>query len=434
MTGGLLQLAAYGAQDIYLTGNPQITYFVGVYRRYTNFAVQSIPQYFIGNADFGQKVYILVDRIGDLINQMFLRIKLPDISQYNYNDESGNLVEYYWVNSIGHAIIKIIDVEIGGVVIDRQYGLWMEIWGELTTPVGKKEGYNSMIGKSDFPINLDNGGLLDLYVPMYFWFCRNVGLSLPLIAIQSQEIRFNVTFRQYEELVISSTGVPLITNNNPVEIVQAWMDIDYIFLEDDERKIFAKNNHQYLIEQLQVYATSLTSNGLRQDPTDPNKMTRIPDLTQNVLLNFNHPVKELYWVIQNSTVLSVYPFGGNEWYNFSTQSYKNGKVNGTDPMLKGKLIFEGQELFNTKDAKFFRTVVPYQRHTNVPNNFIYLYSFSLNPEEFQPSGSCNFSRIDSQLLYLEISDQLIDPIITVFASNYNILNISGGLCGIEYSS
>ena len=434
MTGGLLQLAAYGAQDIYLTGNPQITYFVGVYRRHTNFAIQSVPQYFTGNADFGQKVYCLVDRIGDLINAMFLRVQLPDISQYNYTDDAGNLVEYYWVNSIGHAIIKIIDVEIGGVVIDRQYGLWMEIWGELTTPAGKKAGYNSMIGKSDHPVNLDNGGALDLYVPIYFWFCRNVGLSLPLIAIQSQEVRINVTFRQYQELIISTTGVPIITNNNPVEITQTWFDIDYIFLEDDERKVFAKNNHQYLIEQLQVYATSLTSNGLRQDPTDPNKMTRIPDLNQNILLDFNHPVKELYWVIQNSTVLSVYPYGGNEWYNFSTQSYKNGKVNGTDPMIRGKLIFEGQELFNTKDAKFFRTVVPYQRHTNVPNNFIYVYSFSLNPEEFQPSGACNFSRIDSQMLYLEISDQLIDPIITIFASNYNILNIAGGLCGLEYSS
>jgi hypothetical protein len=434
MTGGLLQLAAYGAQDIYLTGNPQITYFVGVYRRYTNFAIQSVPQYFTGNADFGQKVYVLVDRIGDLINAMFLRIKLPDISQYNYTDEAGNLVEYYWVNSIGHAIIKIIDVEIGGVVIDRQYGLWMEIWGELTTPVGKKAGYNSMIGKSDFPVNLDNGGALDLYVPLYFWFNRNIGLSLPLIALQLQEVRFNVTFRQYKELVISSTGVPLITNNNPLEITQAWIDIDYIFLEDDERKIFAKNNHQYLIEQLQVYATSLTSNGLRQDPTDPNKMTRIPDLNQNILLDFNHPVKELYWVIQNSTVLSVYPYGGNEWYNFSSQSYKNGKVNGSDPMIRGKLIFEGQELFNVKDAKYFRTVVPYQRHTNVPNNFIYVYSFSLNPEEFQPSGSCNFSRIDSQMLYLEISDELIDPIITIFASNYNILNIAGGMGGLEYTT
>ena len=434
MTGGLLQLAAYGAQDIYLTGNPQITYFVGVYRRHTNFAIQSVPQYFIGNADFGQKVYCLVDRIGDLINAMFLRVKLPDISQYNYNDDAGNLVEYYWVNSIGHAIIKIIDVEIGGVVVDRQYGLWMEIWGELSTPPGKKAGYNSMIGKSDYPVNLNNGGSLDLYVPIYFWFCRNVGLSLPLIAIQSQEVRFNVTFRQYQELIISTTGVPIITNNNPLEITQTWLDIDYIFLEDDERKVFAKNNHQYLIEQLQVYATSLTSNGLRQDPTDPNKMTRIPDLNQNILLDFNHPVKELYWVIQNSTVLSVYPYGGNEWYNFSTESYKNGKINGTDPMLRGKLIFEGQELFDTKDAKFFRTVVPYQRHTNVPNNFIYLYSFSLNPEEFQPSGACNFSRIDSQMLYLEISDQLIDPIITIFASNYNILNISGGMAGIEYTT
>jgi hypothetical protein len=434
MTGGLLQLAAYGAQDIYLTGNPQITYFVGVYRRHTNFAIQSVPQYFIGNADFGQKVYCLVDRIGDLINAMFLRVQLPDISVYNYNDDAGNLVEYYWVNSIGHAIIKIIDIEIGGVVIDRQYGLWMEIWGELTTPAGKKAGYNNMIGKSDHPVNLDNGGALNLYVPIYFWFCRNVGLSLPLIAIQSQEVRINVTFRQYQELIISTTGVPIITNNNPLEITQTWIDMDYIFLEDDERKVFAKNNHQYLIEQLQVYATSLTSNGLRQDPTDPNKMTRIPDLNQNILLDFNHPVKELYWVIQNSTVLSVYPYGGNEWYNFSTQSYKNGKVNGTDPMIRGKLIFEGQELFDIKDAKFFRNVVPYQRHTNIPNNFIYVYSFSLNPEEFQPSGACNFSRIDSQMLYLEISDQLIDPIITIFASNYNILNISAGMTGLEYSS
>jgi hypothetical protein len=434
MTGGLLQLAAYGAQDIYLTGNPQITYFVGVYRRHTNFAIQSVPQYFIGNADFGQKVYCLVDRIGDLINAMFLRVQLPDISVYNYNDDSGNLVEYYWVNSIGHAILKIIDIEIGGVVIDRQYGLWMEIWGELTTPAGKKAGYNNMIGKSDHPVNLDNGGALNLYVPIYFWFCRNVGLSLPLIAIQSQEVRINVTFRQYQELIISTTGVPIITNNNPLEITQTWIDMDYIFLEDDERKVFAKNNHQYLIEQLQVYATSLTSNGLRQDPTDPNKMTRIPDLNQNILLDFNHPVKELYWVIQNSTVLSVYPYGGNEWYNFSTQSYKNGKVNGTDPMIRGKLIFEGQELFDTKDAKFFRNVVPYQRHTNIPNNFIYVYSFSLNPEEFQPSGACNFSRIDSQMLYLEISDQLIDPIITIFASNYNILNISGGMAGVEYTT
>ena len=434
MTGGLLQLASYGAQDIYLTGNPQITFFVGVYRRYTNFAIQSIPQYFNGNANFGQKVYCKVDRIGDLINQVFLRIKLPSLKQYNYTDDNGNLVEYYWVNSIGHSIIKIIDIEIGGVIIDRQFGLWMEIWSDLTVPVNKRAGFYSMIGKSDNPINLDNNNELDLYVPLYFWFCKNIGLSLPLIAIQSQEVRFNITFRKYNELIISSNGLPINIPNNSLEITQTFLDIDYIFLEDNERKLFSQNNHQYLIEQLQVYATSLSSNGLRQDPVNQNKMERIPDLKQNITLNFNHPIKELFWVIQNTSVLSIYPYGGNEWFNFSTESYKNGKVNGSDPMIKGKILFEGQELFDTKDAKYFRTVVPYQRHTNIPNNYIYVYSFSINPEDFQPSGSCNFSRIDNQVLYLEISDELIDPIITVFATNYNIINISGGMVGVEYTN
>ena len=434
MTGGLLQLACYGAQDIYLTGNPQITFFVAVYRRYTNFAIQNISQYFNGNSDFGQKVYCLVDRIGDLINQVFLRVKLPSLQNFNYVDEGGNLVEYYWVNSVGHAIVKIIEIEIGGVVVDRQFGLWLEIWSELTVPVNKRPGFYEMIGKSENPINLANNGELDLYVPLYFWFCKNIGLSLPLIALQSQEVRFNVTFRKYEELIISSNGLPLDLGSNSLEITQTYLDIDYIFLEDNERKIFAKNNHQYLIEQLQVYATSMTSNGLRQDPTNPLKKDRIPDLNQNILLNFNNPVKELLWVIQNSTVLSVYPFGGNEWFNFSTQSYKNGKINGSDPLINGKLIFEGQDLIDIKPAKYFRTVVPYQRHTNTPNNFIYNYCFSTNPEDFQPSGSCNFSRIDSQLLYMEISDQLIDPIITVFATNYNILNIAGGMAGVEYTT
>jgi hypothetical protein len=435
MTGGLLQLACYGAQDIYLTGNPQITYFVAVYRRYTNFAIQSIPQYFTGNADFGQKVYCLIDRIGDLINQVFLRIQLPNLKEYNYTDTNGNLIEYFWVNSIGHAIIKIIDIEIGGVVIDRQYGLWMEIWSELVVPASKRAGYLDMIGKSENPINLSNSGALDLYVPLYFWFCKNIGLSLPLIAIQSQEVRFNLTIRRYEELIISSDGLPINFNTKPqISIVNSWLDVDYIFLEDDERKNFAKNNHQYLIEQLQVYAVSLTSNGLRQDPTDPAKNIRIPDLNQNILFNFNHPIKELFWVIQNKNVLAIYPYGGNEWFNFSTQSYKNGIVNGSDPMIKGKLIFEGQELFDNKNAKYFRTIVPFQRHTNIPNNFIYAYSFSINPEEYQPSGTCNFSRIDNQQLYLEISDQLIDPIITIFGVNYNILNVSGGMVGIEYSN
>jgi hypothetical protein len=431
MTGGLLQLAAYGAQNTYLSGNPQITFFVAVYKRYTNFAIQSVPQYFIGNADFGQKVYCQFDRIGDLINQIFLRIQLPDLSQYQYTDESGNIVEYFWVNSVGNAIVKIIELEIGGVTVDRQYGLWMEIWSELTVPYDHRIGYYDMVGKTDNPLNLNNNGAMNLYVPLQFWFCKNIGASLPLIALQAQEVRIIVTFRRYEELIISSNGIPL--ENSNLMIQQTYLDVDYIFLEDQERRFFAQSNHQYLIEQLQVYATSLATNSKRDNPVGDGTI-RTPETIQNILLSFNNPVKELVWVIQNSTVLSVYPYGGNEWFNFSTESYMNNKVNGTDPMLKGKLIFEGQDLFDMKDAKYFRTVIPYQRHTVVPNNYIYCYSFAFKPEEFQPSGTCNFSRIDNQVLYMEVAADLIDPIITIFATNLNILNIAGGMAGVEYSS
>jgi hypothetical protein len=421
MTGGLLVLAAYGAQDKYITGNPQITFFVAVYRRYTNFSVIQMPQLFTGDFDFGKKIYCQLERIGDLVNQMFLKIKLPSLEQYSYSDINDNQIDYYWVNSIGHSIIKIIEVEIGGNVIDRQYGVWMEIWSELTVPLNKRDGYFEMIGKSMNPINLNNNKELLLYVPLQFWFCKNIGLSLPLIALQDHEVRINLSLRNYNELIISSNGSTIIDspNKQQLNIISGNLEVDYIFLEEDERKIFVKNNLQYLITQIQVYPKSL-------DTTNYDNVI--------VDFNFNHMISELIWVIQNGNVLSSYSYGGNEWFNFSTQPYKNGDVNGLDPMIDGKFLIEGNELTETKDSKYYKIIVPYQRHTNVPNNFIYVYSFSLNPEEYQPSGTCNFSRIDSAILQMRLSEELVKPIIQLFAVNYNILNIANGMAGVEYSN
>ena len=421
MTGGLLVLAAYGAQDKYITGNPQITFFVAVYRRYTNFSVVQMPQLFIGDFDFGKKIYCQLERIGDLINQMFLKIKLPSLEQYSHSDLNDNQIDYYWVNSIGHSIIKIIEVEIGGNIIDRQYGVWMEIWSELTVPLNKRDGYYEMIGKSMNPINLNNNKELLLYVPLQFWFCKNIGLSLPLIALQDHEVRINLSLRNYNELIISSNGSTISEspNKQQLNIISGNLEVDYIFLEEDERKIFVKNNLQYLITQIQVYPKSL-------DTTNYNNVI--------VDFNFNHMVSELIWVIQNGNVLSTYSYGGNEWFNFSTQSYRNGDVSGLDPMIEGKFLIEGNELTETKDSKYYKIVVPYQRHTNVPNNFIYVYSFSLNPEEYQPSGTCNFSRIDNATLQMKLSEDLVKPIIQLFAVNYNILNIANGMAGVEYSN
>ena len=205
MTGGLLVLAAYGAQDKYLTGNPQITFFVGVYKRYTNFSIIQTPQLFNGDFDFGKKIYCQIERIGDLVSQMFLKIKLPSLEKYKYNDANDNEIEYYWINSVGHAIIKIVELEIGGNLIDRQYGVWLEIWSELTVPLNKRDGFFDMIGKSINPVNFDNNKELSLYVPLQFWFCKNIGLALPLISIQSQEVRVNLTLRAIIKKKIFST-------------------------------------------------------------------------------------------------------------------------------------------------------------------------------------------------------------------------------------
>ena len=433
---GLLLLVSVGKENIYLSSEPEITFFKISHKRYTNFSIDTIAQYFKSTPDFGRRVTVNLSKNADLLEKLYLYVELPDIIKDNPSVLPTGVKKFAWVKKVGLALINYVDLEIGGVLIERHYGDYLNIWGELVVNLGKKKALHKMIGNIDLLTNYTNGKTsYSLYVPLNFWFCKSIGASLPLVSIQTQDVRIIVTFRQYGELIISSDGFPLkLRNQNLIQIQQTFLDVDYIFLEDEERRFFARNNHQYLIEQVQVFATSLTTNGLRQDPTDPNKMTRIPDLNQNILLSFNHPVKELFWVIQNSNVLSIYPYGGNEWFNFSTQSYKNGVANGTDPMNKGKLIFEGQDLFDVKPSKYFRTVVPFQRHTNVPNNYIYCYSFSFHPEEFQPSGTCNFSRIDNQVLYMEISDQLIDPIITVFALNQNILNIAGGMAGVEYSN
>ena len=440
MPSGYLLLAGVGAQDHYLSsreydeegnviGQPNICYFKSVYRKYSNFAIENISQYFTGNVDFGKKVYCQIDRIGEMMNQIYFHVKLPSLKEYAYEDENGNLISYYWVNAIGHAMIKYVEIEIGDVVIDRQYGLWMEIWSELTIDTSKRQAFHSLIGKCDSPINLNNDEALNLYVPLQFWFCKNIGLSLPLVALQSAQVRVNLLLRQVDELIISSDGNPMNPNDlSTIHITTGHLEVDYIYLDEEEKLMFASQPHQYLIEYVQVDPQSLSSNGKLVDGNGA------PNLQHTIDLNFYNPVKELIWVIQNSTVLSIYPYGGNEWFNFSTQSFKNGEVNGSDPMISGQLLLEGSTIVEMKDNIFYRQVLPMKYHTSTPNNYIYVYPFALRPEAWQPSGACNMSAFASKQMYLNISAELVDPIITVYALTYNILNIFDGLAGVEYSS
>jgi hypothetical protein len=416
MTGGLLQLAAWGPQNVYLSGNPQITFFIAVYKRHTNFAIESIQQLPHGRAGFGEKFYIDIDPNADLVHEMFLQVKLPDL---NLKPLSNPEYTVSWVNSIGNALIQHIDIEIGGSIIDRHYGQWLEIWNELTLKSEKEYAYGAMLGKHENFTTDTQPGPLNLYIPLIFWFNRNVGLSLPLISLQYSKVRIVVNFRQFDELWVSSNGKPpglggeesSVADSLQIDEVILW--VDYIFLDNDERKKFASCNLEYLIEQLQVNTQSVDEKDYLLE------------------LDFNHPVKELIWVCQTNKIFQTGPNKSFEYFDFSNGEYPCPG----DTITRAKLRLNGADRFREREAKFFRVIQPYQRHTRVPRNFIYVYSFALQPEAHQPTGTCNFSRIDNATLEFTLDDCVIqkETQIIVYATNYNVLKIEGGIAGLIYA-
>lgn len=581
MGGGLMQLVAYGAQDVYLTGNPQITFWKVTYRRYTNFAIESIEQTFNGQADFGRRVVCTISRNGDLAYRTYLQVTLPEINQLmgtGYNAVGGTSTVYArWLDYPGEQLIAQVEVDIGGQRIDKQYGDWMHIWNQLTMTCEQTPGYFKMIGNitqltfiTD-PSFADVDGPCDsmaprqvcaprnalpeytLYIPLQFWFCTNPGLALPLIALQYHEIKINLDIRPIDECLWAVTT--LNCNNNsysatgmsgpPVNfssqasgtpvpaaiaynqsLVAASIYVDYVFLDTDERRRMAQNPHEYLITQLQF-------TGDESVGSSSNK----------IKLNFNHPVKELIWVVQpdqnvdycSSLVCdallykvlgaqpfnytdaidalpnAIHAFGGPQelsgdygfidakglfddagaldaqttedftgyWHgpqnpysqpnmapdpqsqlnNLLSSTNQSGVNNSTvsdagtfvlaetslplhcwglNPVVTAKLQLNGQDRFSEREGSYFSWVVPYQCHTRTPDEGINVYSFALRPEEHQPSGTCNFSRIDNATLQLVLSNATVEGTKTakvrVYATNYNILRIMSGMGGLAYSN
>ena len=460
MGGGLMQLVAYGAQDIYLTGNPQITFFKVVYRRHTNFSMEAIEQTFNGSADFGKRVTCTVSRNGDLMHRVYLQVTVPQVSV-----DDGKT--FRWLNHLGHVLIKYAEVEIGGQRIDKHYGDWLHIWNELSQEAGKKAGYANMIGNVPALTAETTGAAtnntlvpeMDLYIPLEFWFCRNPGLALPLIALQYHEVKINIEFRAASDCCAGeSSGLSLAA---------ASLFVDYIYLDTDERRRFAQVSHEYLIEQVQFTGDESVSS-----------------VSNKIKLNFNHPCKELIWVVQKDKVLTVDDAsGGKQWFNYTdaidaspfsgnpadpygdgllmvvpaagspavdTGAYPSstGVSDGTvvqwaskdvgfNPVFSAKLQLNGHDRFSERMGRYFNLVQPYQHHTNVPKTGINVYSFGLKPEEHQPSGTCNMSRIDNATLQLTLTAATVDgddAKVRVYATNYNVLRIMSGMGGLAYSN
>jgi hypothetical protein len=526
-----MQLVAYGAQDVFLTGTPEITFWKVSYRRHTNFAMESIEQTFSGQADFGRRVTCTISRNGDLCYRTYLQVTLPEINQSMKNQASGD-VYARWLDYIGEQLISQVEVEIGGQRIDRQYGDWLHIWNQLTLSAEQKRGYFKMIGNTTQLTYITDpafaavsgpcaaaGGPSQvcaprnalpettLYIPLQFWFCRNPGLALPLIALQYHEVKINLDIRPIGEClwavnslaaVSSSSSSVSVSSAYQQSLVAASLYVDYIFLDTDERRKMAQNPHEYLIEQLQF-------TGDESVGSSSNK----------IKLNFNHPCKELIWVVQPdanvdycasleaNTVLyktlgaqpfnytdaidalpnAIHAFGGpaeNASFItsdglfemagavdvpsadritgtsiFSSSPHTSSGVSdagtfvlaetaldmhcwGENPVVTAKLQLNGQDRFSEREGSYFDVVQPFQHHTRNPDTGINVYSFALRPEEHQPSGSCNFSRIDNAVLQLVLSAGTVQGVNTakvrVYAVNYNVLRVMSGMAGVAYSN
>ena len=403
MTGGLIQLVAVGIQDIYLIGNPQITFFKNVYKKHTNFAIESMQQPIDGRTDFGQLIQITIQRKGDLIKDMLVDILLPVLPE-----------GYYWTNGIGNVLIKQVDLEIGGQLIDRHYSEWLDIWNQLTLSEGQIGAYNSMVGNynSVGGLRTNAQSQLRVQVPMCFWFNRDYSFALPLIALQYHDVVLKITLRDFNNCYQNDTNTTLLTG---VNIVECRVFVDYIHLDMEERRKFANTNHEYLIEQLQFDGNDFISKST-------NSFSK--------KLNLNHPVKELYWMHTINNFLQVNINTGNQILNYSLPS--NG-----ESFKEAVLQLNGLERFESRPANYFRLVQNYQFHSRYSNKYIYSYSFSLYPEKNQPSGTCNMSKFTNINLYLDYS--LIDRggndmIIKVYAKNYNVLRINSGMGGLIFSN
>jgi hypothetical protein len=517
MPAGLIQLVSYGIQDLFLTGEPQITFFKVIYRRHTNFSIEPIEQFFNTNrAGFGQKISCTLSRSGDLVNKIYLVVDLPVIPPFIDNKRTGSSINRFaWVRKIGFAMLRVIEIEIGGQLIDRQYGEWLYIWDELTNNK-KYTGFDKMIGNISDLTDFSNGkDTYRLYIPLQFWFCKFSNLSLPLVSLQYNEVKINIEFEQQQNCYligptqyiqvsnsvvhfkqgewiqqtvgsqvaiglfmnfdvvtgrlyyIRATTQPFQSFNNtsvsgvvdvnvdqirtqysivglcnnfvatPVDdtsevnikiilpklieklvIPRCFLDVEYIYLDTAERFRFINTAHEYLIEQVQLA-------GFRF----------IQAKQFQINLALNHPNKALFWVAQTDTATNI-----NDRFNFTNSVVRDlttDNLCGKNFVIMSQVILNSIPRFTQQPSTYFNWIQPYQYFSVDPDEGVNVYSFGLSPEMFQPTGTCNMSKMDLISLLAAVDPNAVtgtNAFIRVYGLGYNILRIINGLGGLLFSN
>jgi len=471
-----MQLVAYGAQDVYLTGDPKVTFFQTAYKRHTNFAMETVQQTVAGGLTPGGLTSVTLSRSGDLVGDMFVVLQPTSSSSSNLTTNN-SVADMAWV---AERAFSSVEVFIGGQSIDKHYQLWFRLYAEVFLNDTKKQNYGKLT--SCPAVNIVSGQTITsqsyVYLPLIFWFNRNPGLYLPLISLQYHEVRIDFTISpQYASYF----------GTNPFAV---WAN--YVYLDTTERDSFAKKPSEYLIEQVQY---------VNADPVGSTN-----ENTPSVIrMQYNHPVKELVWCYQvpsftsnpnslwnfSSNVSNVNvtvdpsklagslapfspahvgspalfvpaPFASNLYVTQTSSVTAGGNVavqsnvlsgnvfwvesgvpvassnaafgQEVGPMHQAKIILNGTDRFVPQYGKYFNQYQPYQYHSGVPYPGIYVYSFGLKPEDLQPSGTCNFSRIDIAQIAVNLKTGMPTLNQRMFAVNYNILRVQSGLGGLAFAN
>jgi hypothetical protein len=496
MPGGALQLVLTGYADTFLVSDPQITFFRQVYKRHTNFAVEPIPQYFNVKPDFGSRVTCTISKIADLINKIYLVVNLPPIGKFiDYPDEEGEgnskIASCAWTKKIGWNLIKQVELEIGGNIIERQYGDWLNIYTELTVPISKRKGLDKMIGNiPEIYENTNGKKAFLLYIPLMFWFCRNVNMSLPIIALDNSDVKINIEFNQLDDCLILSPSHYITINEDLVnlktnEIIKQeyqnniyyarfnYFDIitkklyytkitpeqfitnvniigvqsKYIITPINNEKLYLDKNRYFShIINLSLNSAYLLVDYIYLDILErinfaKREHTYLIDYIQfdndkllfhsnnKIKLGYKNPVKEIIFRGNYDYLIKGY---SKEFFNYTNNTYE---LEGENIIKRASILLNGQDRIKEKTNNYFEYIQNYQYHTVYDNIGINTYNFSLKPEDSIPSGTCNFSNCDDIVINLTLDKGISykRPIkIKIYAFTYNVLKIANGLAKILF--
>ncbi len=490
---GLLLLVSVGKENIYLSSQPEITFFKMAYKRHTNFSIETIAQYFKSTPDFGRRVTVNLSKNADLLGQIHLYVELPDIIKENHSVLETGVKKFAWTKKIGLALINYVDLEIGGVLVDRQYGDYLNIWYELVHNLGIKKGFNKMIGNVDIVTDFTNGkSSTKLYIPLNFWFCQDSGLALPIIAMIHNDIKIHVQFNDFnkcylqtptnyiktaepftlfkkDELIRQQVGskiaigrfvyfdsvngnlyynkikddflIPITENDvnyvitgdeskfqqnistdgivvvdedyfrlNTPSIQAAYLLVNYIYLDNEERFVFLNNVHEYLVPVIQ--------NIQEQTFYSTNILYKLP---------YVNPVKILFWRAQ-----LVSNYNSNDIFNYTLDPL----VSETNKIIENEyLVINSVNRMELSKPEYYTNIQVYQNKFSSPQDGIHMFSFCINPLDYQPSGSLNFSKIDDAYVQIN-SNKLINyqnPItIRSYGIQLNLFRVIDGLGGLGY--